>query len=164
METKNVLITGGSSGIGKACVEHFANEGHRVWFTYYKGKDRADTIVQALNGFPVYACKFQQGDLDSQKELLSQLPDQINILINNAGLGTKTIEEMSANKEEQDLIMMRVNALGVLWLTEALLPGMKAHAYGKIIFRWIYWHILLKGKEMPIEADMTMAGKKRVKI
>jgi sulfide:quinone oxidoreductase len=34
--------------------------------------------------------------------------------------------------------------------------------YGKILFRWIYWHILLKGKELPIEADMTMAGKKRV--
>ena len=32
--------------------------------------------------------------------------------------------------------------------------------YGKLIFRWIYWHILLKGKEMPIDAKMTMAGKK----
>ena len=29
-----------------------------------------------------------------------------------------------------------------------------------MIFRWIYWHILLRGKEMPIEAHMTMAGKK----
>jgi len=29
-----------------------------------------------------------------------------------------------------------------------------------LIFRWIYWHILLRGKEMPIDAKMTMAGKK----
>lgn len=40
-----------------------------------------------------------------------------------------------------------------------LLKNTKINHYGKIMFRWIYWHILLKGKEMPIEAHMTMAGK-----
>jgi len=43
-----------------------------------------------------------------------------------------------------------------------LLKNTKINHYGKILFRWIYWHILIKGKEMPIEADMTMAGKKRI--
>lgn len=43
-----------------------------------------------------------------------------------------------------------------------LLKNTKINHYGKIMFRWIYWHILLKGKELPIEADMTMAGKKKV--
>ena len=43
-----------------------------------------------------------------------------------------------------------------------LLKNTKINHYGKVLFRWIYWHVLLKGKEMPIEADMTMAGKKRV--
>lgn len=42
-----------------------------------------------------------------------------------------------------------------------LLKNTKINHYGKIMFRWIYWHVLLKGKEMPIEADMTFAGKKR---
>ena len=41
-----------------------------------------------------------------------------------------------------------------------LLQNTKINHYGKMIFRWIYWHILLRGKEMPIEAHMTMAGKK----
>jgi len=45
-----------------------------------------------------------------------------------------------------------------------LLKNTKINHYGKVIFRWIYWHILLKGKEMPIEADMTMAGKKKVTV
>jgi sulfide:quinone oxidoreductase len=40
-----------------------------------------------------------------------------------------------------------------------LLKNTKTNHYGKIMFRWIYWHILLKGKEMPIEPLMTMAGK-----
>lgn len=42
-----------------------------------------------------------------------------------------------------------------------LLKNTKINHYGKILFRWIYWHILLKGKEMPIESHMTMAGKKK---
>jgi len=45
-----------------------------------------------------------------------------------------------------------------------LLKNTKMNHYGKILFRWIYWHILLKGRELPIEAEMTMAGKKRVTI
>ncbi|HDR67949.1 MAG TPA: NAD(P)/FAD-dependent oxidoreductase [Bacteroidaceae bacterium] len=43
-----------------------------------------------------------------------------------------------------------------------LLKNTKMNHYGKMIFRWIYWHILLRGKEMPIEAHMTMAGKKKI--
>ncbi|MEI8204552.1 MAG: FAD/NAD(P)-binding oxidoreductase [Bacteroidota bacterium] len=42
----------------------------------------------------------------------------------------------------------------------ALLKESRFNHYGKLLFRWIYWHILLKGKEMPIDSKMTMAGKK----
>lgn len=45
-----------------------------------------------------------------------------------------------------------------------LLRNTKINHYGKIIFRWIYWHILLKGKEMPIEAHMSMDGKENVRV
>jgi len=41
-----------------------------------------------------------------------------------------------------------------------LLKETRMNHYGKLMFRWIYWHILLKGKEMPIDTQMTMAGKK----
>ncbi len=41
-----------------------------------------------------------------------------------------------------------------------LLKNTKMNHYGKMLFRWIYWHILLKGRELPVEADMTMAGNK----
>ncbi len=43
-----------------------------------------------------------------------------------------------------------------------LLRETKVNHYGKLIFRWMYWHIILKGKEMPIEALMSMAGKEVV--
>jgi sulfide:quinone oxidoreductase len=41
-----------------------------------------------------------------------------------------------------------------------LLKVSRMNHYGKLLFRWIYWHILLKGKEMPIDSEMQMAGKK----
>ncbi|MEA1896883.1 MAG: FAD/NAD(P)-binding oxidoreductase [Bacteroidota bacterium] len=41
-----------------------------------------------------------------------------------------------------------------------LLQNTKFNHYGKVIFRWIYWHILLKGKELPIGPNMSMAGKR----
>ncbi|GAB4302973.1 MAG: FAD/NAD(P)-binding oxidoreductase [Marinilabiliales bacterium] len=41
-----------------------------------------------------------------------------------------------------------------------LLKVTRMNHYGKMLFRWIYWHILLKGKELPISSQMTMAGKK----
>lgn len=40
-----------------------------------------------------------------------------------------------------------------------LLQNTKMNHYGKVLFRWIYWHILLRGKELPIESEMSMAGK-----
>ena len=43
-----------------------------------------------------------------------------------------------------------------------LLENTKINHYGKVMFRWIYWHILLKGKELPVEPLMSMAGKKTV--
>ncbi|KAF0239380.1 MAG: pyridine nucleotide-disulfide oxidoreductase domain [Prolixibacteraceae bacterium] len=43
-----------------------------------------------------------------------------------------------------------------------LLENTKMNHYGKVMFRWIYWHILLKGKELPVEPLMSMAGKKTV--
>jgi sulfide:quinone oxidoreductase len=44
-----------------------------------------------------------------------------------------------------------------------LLKNTKINHFGKLLFRWIYWHILLKGKQLPIEAEMSMAGKRMVK-
>jgi sulfide:quinone oxidoreductase len=43
----------------------------------------------------------------------------------------------------------------------SLLEETKMNHYGKMMFRWVYWNLLLRGAELPIEAEMTMAGKRR---
>ncbi len=42
----------------------------------------------------------------------------------------------------------------------SLLEETKMNHYGKVMFRWIYWNILLKGLELPVESQMSMAGKR----
>lgn len=43
----------------------------------------------------------------------------------------------------------------------SLLQETRMNHWGKMMFRWVYWNLLLKGAELPIEAEMTMAGKQR---
>ena len=130
--TKTVLVTGGSSGIGTAIVNLFAEKGFKVIFTYNSRKEPAQNIVDQLKAHDVQMYPFSQGNLDSQNALLAQLPDRIDVLINNAAVGSATVKRLSDDKYEQDRKMFEINALGVLWLTEAIIPRMMEHG-GKII-------------------------------
>ncbi|HVL48960.1 MAG TPA: SDR family oxidoreductase [Candidatus Thermoplasmatota archaeon] len=130
---RNVLVTGGSSGIGRSTVERFARAGDRVWFTYRTGADRAKALVSELHGADVAAFAFDQGDKASHDALLAALPGDVDVLVNNAGLGTKTVEGYVAGAAEQDAALLHVNAVGPLWLAQALVPGMVERGYGKVV-------------------------------
>ena len=129
---KTVLVTGGSSGIGTSIVELFAQKGFRVLFTYKSRKESARKIVEALAPYDVQMFHFSQGNPASQEALLAQLPARIDVLINNAAVGSATVKRLSDDKYEQDRKMFEINTLGVLWLTEAIIPRMLEHG-GKII-------------------------------
>jgi len=129
---KTVLVTGGSSGIGTSIVKLFAKKGFRVLFTYNSRKESAQEIIDQLGPYDVQMFHFAQGNLESQEGLLAQLPDRIDVLINNAAVGSATVKRLSDNKYEQDRKMFEINALGVLWLTEGIIPKMM-HNGGKII-------------------------------
>ncbi|MEE9450500.1 MAG: SDR family NAD(P)-dependent oxidoreductase, partial [Ignavibacteriaceae bacterium] len=49
LKNKSVLITGGSRGIGKACVRLFSEAGASVGFTFKAGKKSADKVVKDLS-------------------------------------------------------------------------------------------------------------------
>ena len=130
---ETVLVTGGSSGIGRATVKEFAEAGFTVWFTYHTGEERAVEIRDELSEFAVRPFHVELGDQESHRRLMSGLPGPVGILINNAGLGSKTVEKLSKDTYEQDATLMRVNAMGTLWLTRDLLPAMEEHDFGKIV-------------------------------
>ncbi|GAA2245286.1 MULTISPECIES: SDR family NAD(P)-dependent oxidoreductase [Kitasatospora] len=137
MEKRNVLITGGSAGIGRACVARFAADGHRVWFTYHSGRERAAELAEELNREgpgTVRAFPFRQGEWSDHERLVGELPGPVDILVNNAGAGSATIERYAEGAaHEQDAALLRINAVGPLWLIGQLLPGMRERGFGKIV-------------------------------
>lgn len=133
---RNVLITGGSSGIGRACVAKFAQGGDRVWLTYRSGRERAQQIVAELStaGGQVEAFEFDQGDWTSHQRLVENLPGPVDALINNAGVGSRTIQRYVAGSDaERAAAFLHINSVGPLWLTQQLVPGMLARGYGKVV-------------------------------
>jgi NAD(P)-dependent dehydrogenase (short-subunit alcohol dehydrogenase family) len=116
MKKRTVLITGGSNGIGRATVERFARGGDRVWFTYRLGLDRARELVGQLaaEGIgQVDALEFDQGNWESHRALIEQLPEPVDVLINNAAVGSTTVKHYApADEQAQDQAMFRVNSIG----------------------------------------------------
>ena len=131
---RNVLITGGSGGIGSALVTRFANAGYMVWFTYFKGKNSAQQLVDSFSGKNVQAFELDLGDWMSLQNLFQALPEPVDILINNAALGSGTVKQFVTEPHLQDQALLQVNAVGSLWLTQEILPIMRKRKYGKIIF------------------------------
>jgi NAD(P)-dependent dehydrogenase (short-subunit alcohol dehydrogenase family) len=133
---RNVLITGGSGGIGRACVARFVAAGDQVWFTYRSGRERADRIVaeHAAAGGQVAAFELDQGDWESHRRLADQLPGPVDVLVNNAAVGSRTVERyVPGSAARQAAAFLQINSVGPLWLTQDVLPGMIERGYGKIV-------------------------------
>jgi len=133
---RNVLITGGSSGIGRACVARFVAGGDRVWFTYRTGRERAREIVVELSGpgTEVEAFEFDQGDWASHEQLMNRVSGPVDVLVNNAAIGSGTVGHHVAGSEmERTAAFLHINAVGPLWLTQQVLPSMIERGYGKVV-------------------------------
>jgi NAD(P)-dependent dehydrogenase (short-subunit alcohol dehydrogenase family) len=133
---RNVLITGGSSGIGRACVARFAAGGDRVWFTYRSGRERAMRIVaqhRAVGG-QIAAFELDQGEWASHQRLADALPGPVEVLVNNAAVGSSTVQRYAPGPAaRQAEAFLRINSVGPLWLAEQVLPGMLERGRGKIV-------------------------------
>lgn len=100
-EGKVVLVTGGSRGIGRACVMQFAQEGAEVWFLYQSNQLAAAAVVNELNtsGASVHAEQADVRDAARVQQVVEGILSargRIDVLVNSAGvirdglLGTMT--------------------------------------------------------------------------
>ena len=137
LKKKIVLITGASSGIGKACAEKFAAEGANLILTARRF-DRLQSLSKnliekySINTLPL---ELDVRDANAVTNTLSNLPiiwQQINILLNNAGLALTSDKIQDADPRNWD-IMIDTNMKGLLYVTRAILPGMIARNNGHII-------------------------------
>ena len=115
---KTIVITGGSSGIGKATASLFAERGWRVFELSRHGAIYCDVCDEA-------SCR------TAIEEVLKQT-DHIDVVISNAGYGISGPIEYTkiADAEHQ----MDVNFMGAVRFTQAILPQLRQQGYGRIIY------------------------------
>ena len=137
LQGKIVLITGASSGIGKATAMAFAHEGSRLLLCARR-LDRLEELQQALTAAGAASVHVFKLDVQLRTEVESALADlpadlrDIDILVNNAGLSrglAKLYEDDPQNWEE----MIDTNVKGLLYVTRAVVPGMVARGRGHVI-------------------------------
>lgn len=135
LKNYNVLVTGGSRGIGKACVEIFITAGANVAFTYNSAKDEAEKITTNYKGSSkVKSYRVNLADfVQIEKMVKSVLGDfgNIDILVNNAGIWKEAaIDKMTIEEWNE---MMNINLTSTYLITKLLVPKMKEKKFGRII-------------------------------
>lgn len=132
-----VLVTGASSGIGQACAEVFAREGCRLILTARR-RERLDGLARRLreeHGAASLVIELDVRDRAAVDAALRRLPaawEAVDVLVNNAGLsrGLEKLPEADPVDYEE---MVDTNVKGLLWVSQAVLPGMVARDRGHVV-------------------------------
>ena len=135
------VVTGASSGIGAATARRLATEGYEV-VAAARRKDRLDALAAEVPG--IRAATLDVTDADSVAALAAEL-DDVAVLVNNAGgaLGVEPVERADPADWQQ---MYETNVLGVLRVTQALLPALERGNGGHIVVTGsIAGHLVYEG-------------------
>ena len=136
LENKNVIITGGSSGIGKAIAEKFAQNGANVAITCINMNDNASQLIKKIESLGVKAKVYESdaSDFESAIKLAENVFNDfgsIDVLVNNAGI---TKDNLLLRMSEEDFNdVMKVNMNSVFNNTKAVLRQMLKQKNGSII-------------------------------
>ena len=132
LKGKVAIITGGDSGLGRACAVAFVKEGAKVVIPYYdEYQDAMDTkqYIESLGG----ECLLLSGDI-SKREFSREIVDKtlerfgkIDILVNNAGVQYQQ-DTLDSISDEQFDWTMKVNVYGMFYLMKEVLPYLKSGA------------------------------------
>src|SRR5262245_5864111 len=122
-----VLITGASSGIGRATAELLAGAGHRVF-----GGVRAVATAAPLAGVEFVPLDVRDdASVKACVETVRSRASRVDVLINNAGVNlVGAVEETSISQAQA---LFDTNVIGVLRMIQAVLPGMRRQGAGLIV-------------------------------
>lgn len=127
--SKAVLITGCSTGIGRATAKRLANAGHRV----YASARRLDSVADLEQS----GCRLVQLDVCDDASIraavdtVTEAEGAVGVLVNNAGYGSEgPFEEVPMAEVRRQF---ETNVFGLTRLTQLALPGMRAQRFGKIV-------------------------------
>jgi serine 3-dehydrogenase len=161
---KIALVTGASSGIGRACARVLAGQGARVIATARR-LDRVEALCAELEAeTPSEACRARALDVRDRSAIaamLNELNDsgwgEIDILVNNAGLaaGLEKVQEGDFDNWDR---MLDTNVKGLMNVTRLVVPGMVERGYGHIVNLGS-----IAGRETYISGNVYCASKAAVR-
>lgn len=130
---KTVLITGGSRGIGAACVEAFAAAGCRVVFSYLHSQEQAAALCARWEGRAL-AVQADVADRDQVAALFRQAEQAfgpVEVLVNNAGIAQQKLFTDITPVEWRRMLAVHLD--GPFYCCQAALPAMIRAKWGRII-------------------------------
>ena len=135
-EKKIVLITGATSGIGEACARKFAAGGYNLILTG-RSEGKLKPVVEACKALGAEVCPMvfdvrEREEVERQLDKLPKAWQEIDVLINNAGLALGLDKEYEGSVDDWDT-MIDTNIKGLLNMTRLIVPGMVERNGGHVI-------------------------------
>lgn len=147
---KRILITGGSGGIGEACVEKFTSKGHEVVFLYHKNISTAQSLSSRTGA---HALQADLADPDEARRAAAEaiaLLGGVEALIHCAGIAQiKLFTDLDDGDWSR---MLNTNLTAVYTVTRAVVPHMIAAHYGRIVNIGSMWGKTGASCEVPYSA------------
>lgn len=141
LKDKTVLVTGSSSGIGKATAIAFGKEGANVAVTYHKNQQGAEAVAQQVRevGGKAIVTHYDLADRDSIRASIDAIQkewDALHVLVNNA-VQNEHLAPSRKNFEDEPIelweSMLRSSLEGVTYTIQCMLPLMRKSGWGRII-------------------------------
>lgn len=134
LKDKNIIITGATSGIGKASAYQFAELGANLILTGRRSERLEKIKADLIDRFKVHVSisSFDISEYEACVQFVNSIDQEIDILLNNAGLALGADAVFDFKKEDADQ-MFAVNVHGLLILTRLISPKMKERNSGHII-------------------------------
>ena len=132
---KTALITGATSGIGKATAQLLATKGFRLILCGRRTEVLEQIKTELSTNTEIYTLNFDQRYLNEVENAFTSLPDSwknIDVLINNAG-NAHGLEPLSDGNTEDWDAMIDGNVKGLLYVSKCVIPGMKERKSGHIV-------------------------------
>lgn len=127
---KTILITGASSGIGKATAIECSKMGAKVIITA-RNVERLEQTIKQMAGSDHEYIKADLSKSEDIKKLISNLPE-IDGLVNNAGISKPTLTQFISEEVVNDIFL--VNTFAPIYLTQGLLKQKRIKNKGSIVF------------------------------
>jgi len=136
LQGTTALVTGGSRGIGRAIALRLAREGAAVAVNYRERGGDAESVAAQIRsaGGRALAAGADVGDALAVTEMVKRIEQELGpvaILVNNAGITRRG--DLASFDYSQMEVMRRTNVDGVVNLTRAVISGMQARHYGRIV-------------------------------